>query len=347
MARILFVDGTEGYNPHTIVDKPTGGILNSLTVIPQYLASVGHEVYVISEYKTEEDVNGVHYVSREKSIPKWDFVVFNRNVLPLDFVTYSKSIGAKVIWWLHDVTQTTYLPDAAFKMVDKVVALSQYCKRTYSDFYKIPESKFVIIPNGVNVSLFNPGDYSKRNPNMWIMASALIKGFLPIDDVYENLKRVNPNLDFRIYSNQSLHGKENNEMQAKFLAHMTQKGAHVYAPVSPTVLADILKRAYCLLMPNTYPEICSNLLLQARACGCPVVTSNIGANDEFIESGISGLKTTKWQPHDMHIWNIEFAQLALNLNRNKELHKTISEKAQSGVKSWKEIGEIWNNELFN
>lgn len=347
MAKILFVDGTEKFNPHTVVEKPTGGILNSLTVIPQYLAARGHEVFVISEYGIEEEYKGVRYVSRETNLPKWDFAVFNRNVLPKDFVLYSKSIGAKIIWWLHDVTQTTYLPDAAFKLVDRVVALSNYCKKTYSDFYKIPEEKFVVIPNGVNKELFSPGDYEKRNPNMWIMASALIKGFLPVDDIYENLKRANYNLDFRIYSNQSLHGKENNEMQARFLAHMAQKGAHIYSPVSPTVLADLLKRAYCLLMPNTYPEICSNLLLQAQACGCPVLTSDIGANKEFIENGVTGLSTTNWQPHDMHIWNIEFARLALKLQGDKQLHKSISLNASKNVLSWEEIGERWNNELFS
>ena len=347
MNTILFVDGTENYNPHNIFDKPTGGILNSLTLIPQYLATKGHDVYVISEYGVEEDFNGVHYVSREKSLPKWDFVVFNRNVLPADFVQYSKSIGAKVLWWLHDVTQTTYLPDATFKLVDKVIAQSNYCKDTYKDFYRISEEKFVVIPNGVNKEIFNEGEYDKRNPNMWITASALIKGFLPLDDVYENLKRVNYNLDFRIYSSQALHGKENNEMQSKFLAHMGQKGAHIYSPVAPKVLADVLKRAYCLLMPNSYPEICSNLLLQARACGCPVVTSDIGANKEFIENGVTGLMTTKWKPHDMHIWNIEFANLALKLQLNKELHKTIAQSSPKGILSWEQVGEAWNNELFN
>jgi len=126
MSRILFVDGTEGHNPKELYEKPTGGTLTSLTKVPEYLASVGHEVYVSSTHKVEETVNGVHYVRPGSNIAKWDVTVFNRNLLPKDFVLYCKQQGTKVIWWLHDIVDVRYLPDDAFMYVDHVVALSNY-----------------------------------------------------------------------------------------------------------------------------------------------------------------------------------------------------------------------------
>ncbi len=344
MARILFVDATEGHNPKERTSRPTGGILNSLTLIPEYLVKQGHEVYVNSSYNKTEDINGVHYIQNQAEIGKWDVTIFNRDVLPKDFVLYCKERGIKVVWWLHDIAQITYLKDDAFKYVDKIVALSEYCKNTYSDFYELSKELFTVIPNGVDSELFHPSDYSQRDPNLYMTASALVKGFTPISTVYENIKRINPDIDFRIYSNQALHGLKNNQHQQSFLDYMGIHGAHIYHPVSPEVLAHLMRKAWCLLMPNSYPEICSNLLLQAQASGCPVVTSNIGSASEFITHGQTGLMTTKYQPHDQASWIIEYTNLVLSL-QDKELHKRISEQSTQRVLNWDQIGRKWDELL--
>ena len=343
--KILFLDQTEGFSPTGMYDRPTGGILTSLTILPKYLASLGHEVYVASHHPVNEQVDGVNYVPVKDGLPPVDVAIFNRNVLPYNIVKTYKDRGTKIVWWLHDIVSPTYLPDATFQLVDYVVALSQYCRKTYSKFYGIPESKFFIIPNGVDKDVFHPGDYEKRNPNLYITASSLIKGYFALDITYTNLKRHLPDLDYRIYSNQSLHGYKNTDSQQKFLDMMKQAGAHVYSPISQASLAEIMRQAWCLLMPNSYPEICSNLLLQARASGLPVVSSNIGANPEFIEHGKSGLLTLDFHPHDIHCWSVEFAGLACKLAIDKDLHREISKTTSEGVPSWTDVGNKWNELL--
>lgn len=346
MSKILFVDQTDGHDPHRLYEKPTGGTLTSLTKVPEYLASVGHEVYVCSKYvpKDEQEiVNGVTYIGKCSEIPKWDVTVFNRNALPMNFVQYCKQQGSKIVWWLHDIVDSRYLPDAAFTLADKVVALSQYCKDTYADFYSIDESKFVIISNGIDPEVYYPGEYEKRNPHTFISASALIKGYTAFPFVFENLKRTDPDLDFRFYNSQKLHGIDNSTSQNEFLKLMSAYGAHVYAPTSQKVMAHLMRKAWALLMPNTYPEICSNLLIQARACGLPVVASHIGANSEFLDKG--GLLTSKWQPHDIHSWTVEYTRQVCELQQNKELHKKLSLEAPEGIKTWNEVGNAWNEML--
>lgn len=343
--RILFVDQTSGHNPHTIFAKPTGGCLTSLTKVSEELVKHGHEVFVSSTYNKNEVVNGVMYIEAQTKIPKWDVTIFNRNVLPKDFILYNKEQETKVIWWLHDIVDPRYLPDDAFTLVDHIVAQSNYCKATYVDFYSLNENIFSVIPNGIEDSIFNVGDYENRNPNIYITASALIKGFLPLDLCFMNLKRHNPDLDFRIYSSQKLHGFNNTTSQQTWLDQMDSAGAHVYPPMSPTSLATIMKKAWALLMPNSYPEMCSNLLLQARACGLPVISSNIGSNPEWIKHKETGLLTTKWHPHDIHAWTREFTEQAVTLYKDKDLHKHISTQAPNGVPTWREIGDRWNELL--
>ncbi len=343
--KILFVDATTNHDPHQRTTRPTGGILNSLTLIPEYLAKQGHEVYVNSTYEKDETVNGVHYIKTGTAIGKWDVAVFNRNVLPKEMVGYCKEIGAKVVWWLHDIVQLTYLKDDTFKYVDRVIALSDYCKKTYTDFYGIDPDKVVVIPNGVDEKIFYPGDPAKRDKNLVLMASALVKGFLPIPAVYDNLSRANFNLDFRIYSSQKLHGQENSKQQQAFLDNMERQGAHVYSPVSQESLGHLFRQARCFLMPNSYPEICSNLLLQAQACGCPVVTSDIGSAPEFIENGVTGLYTSRYKPHDLYSWVVEYTNLVLDVAGSDTLFNTLSQNSPKGVKTWDQIGEIWNETI--
>ncbi len=340
--RVLFVDGTDGHNPKKTKDKPTGGTLTSLTYVPEYLAKQGHDVYVQSQYDANEDVNGVHYVKKDQTIPKWDVVVFNRNVLPKDYVIWNKQQGVKVVWWLHDIVDTRYLPDDSFRYVDHIVSLSDYCTDTYSDFYQIPKDCFTKIPNGVDKSLWYPGNYEERNPNLYIMCGALMKGVLPADITFMTLLRHFPDLDFRIYSSQSLHGFKNSKPQDDFLGKMARAGAHVYQPVSQDVLAHLFRKAWALIMPNNYPEICANTLLQARACGLPVSLTGIGSNIEFCGPN---LMTKQWQPHDLHSWMVEHANNAIKLGLDKELHQSISTAAPEGVLSWEGVGDAWNKLL--
>lgn len=343
--RVLFIDGTPNHDPHQRTSKPTGGILNSLTLIPEYLVKQGHEVYVTSKHEKLEDINGVRYILADTPIEKWDVTVFNRNVLPNDFVNYCKGIGSKVIWWLHDIVQLSYLKDDTFKQVDKIVALSDYCKNTYSDFYSIPKDKFKVIPNGVDSKLFYPGKWEERNPHLFITASAAVKGTMPLVCTLQNLKRADYNIDFRVYTSQKLHGLPDTPAHEDFLRTIEREGAHVYAPVSPEVLAHLMRKAWVLLMPNSYPEICSNLLIQARASGCPVVTSNIGSAPEFIEHGKTGLFTSKYQPHDLYSWIVEYANLVMDLQSDHKLHKHISDNSPNGVMNWEQVGEAWNELL--
>jgi glycosyltransferase involved in cell wall biosynthesis len=51
---------------------------------------------------------------------------------------------------------------------------------------------------------------------------------------------------------------------------------------------ELLKNAYCSLHPVTWPEPFGLTLIEAMACGCPVVAFNKGSIPEVIKDGISG-----------------------------------------------------------
>jgi D-inositol-3-phosphate glycosyltransferase len=222
--------------------------------------------------------------------------------------------------------------------VDSVVALSKYCQDSYSDFYGIPKSKFTIIPNGVDKKIFNRG--YEKDKNLFLTVSAPIKGHYPLEFTYLNLKRHNPNIDFRVYSSQSLHGFKDSDSTKTLYEKYSSIGIKVLQPVPQAELAELFKKARALLMPNHYPEICSNILLQAQACGCPVIASNIGSASEFIEHEKSGM-LTHTAPHDMFWWWKDFAEQTAKIQLDDELFKFVSRNASVNVFDWNYIATQW------
>ncbi len=51
----------------------------------------------------------------------------------------------------------------------------------------------------------------------------------------------------------------------------------------------LLSKARALLQPTQVFEACSNSLLEAQACGTPVITFKRGSNEEIVKHGITGL----------------------------------------------------------
>ena len=332
--KILFIDGSQGFYPDRLSEKPTGGILTSLTLIPKYLQSKGHEIFIYSGYDKEANIDGIVYTHELKEIVP-DVVVFNRNVINNNLVEHFKAV--KKIWWLHDIVDHRYLEDDGFRKADKIVALSEYNVKSYSDFYDIPINKFHIIGNGVDKSIFYQNG-TQRDKNLYIMASAPVKGMYPVAFAFYNLKGFNPHFELKMYCNQSLHDFKNDALQQQQLDHLKDAGVTICDPIPQKELAKEMQKAWAVLMPNHYPEICSNILLQSLSCGTPVVASNIGSVPEYIIHGENGLLTSTY-PHDMYWWWKDFTVQCIAM-QNDEVHKKLINK--SNIPSWSDIGEQWH-----
>lgn len=338
--RVLLVDGTGGFTPYRLASKPTGGICTSLTLIPSFLSRMGIECYVKSIYEEKVFVNGVQYLPFNAQSPDVDIVVLNRNALNhkiLSRFTYRK---AKVIWWLHDMVDHRYLDDGAYRELEYIVSLSDYCTESYSEFYGIPKEKFHKIPNGIDPGIWYPGDWNKRDPNLFVYASSPTKGFAISGFAFVQIKRHLPNAVYAIYGNQSLHDLDNTPMFKRWCGEMSKIGAQIKEPIPQKALADVFRKAWALLMPNDYPEMCSNLMLQARACGLPVVTTPVGSASEWIEDGETGLLAKRY-PHDKFLLWADYARKIMSIVADHDLHRYISENAPKGVPTWTEVSEKW------
>jgi len=65
--------------------------------------------------------------------------------------------------------------------------------------------------------------------------------------------------------------------------------------VSPKERNRLLAGAAALIFPLRYPEPFGLVLIEAMACGTPVVASALGAVPEIVDAGITGMTATSWE----------------------------------------------------
>ena len=334
--KILLLDGTAGFTPNCLKERATGGIATSLSILPRMWAAMGHEVSVYHhDFVKTQHIDGVGWLDGDDTrLCKPDVIIYNRDYIKQEFIDYFA--GAIQVVWLHDIPDPRVTYDHCLHKADSIVALSEYHKRSFADYWDIPESKFTVIPNGVDHSVFYC-DNLPRDRHLFIHASAPIKGGLDVlGYVFTEMRKFDPKFTLETYASQSLHKLNNGDYEAK-LKSLAAAGITVCEPVPQAVLADRLRRAQGLLMPNFYPENCSNIMLQALACHTPVVSSNTGSAGEWINPGRNG-QLTHTYPHDLFWFFQDF------LNKVKSV-ATNGMWSFEEIASWQEISLNWDAHL--
>ncbi len=99
-----------------------------------------------------------------------------------------------------------------------------------------------------------------------------------------------------------------------------------------------MKAADCLLFPSL-TEGCPNVVLEAMACGCPVIASDIPACRELIEDGVSGLLC---RPNDISAFQAALDTLRAGGDKGRQMGAAACERVRSGHRmDW--IVDLWRD----
>ena len=159
-----------------------------------------------------------------------------------------------------------------------------------------------VIPNGVDTSLFHPGDQAqarqaldlpKEMPILLFVANGIQKN--PFKD-YETLNKAAELLGESVKSPMHLValGDERKEGSKEQLGHVT---IHYIPRMSdPHIVAQYYQAADLYLhaaKADTFP----NTILEAMACGLPVIASNVGGIPEQVVDGVTGFLVPPGNPN--------------------------------------------------
>ncbi|MHC1785284.1 MAG: glycosyltransferase family 4 protein [Anaerolineaceae bacterium] len=188
----------------------------------------------------------------------------------------------------------------------------------------IPFEKLVSIPNGVNLARFQPVDIIKKEklekeldlPKgiKCIYTGRLDeeKNVLALVTAWKNIRGKFPQASLLIIG-AGAEGKE--------IAQTASEG--VFLLGKKIDVGPYLQASDVFILPSKREGL-SNALLEAMACGLPVVATNVGGNSELVQDGINGLLVPSG--------DLDLLELAvLKLLGDKSLRNLLGQKAHDFV----------------
>jgi glycosyltransferase involved in cell wall biosynthesis len=331
-----------------------------LDTLPSYLAKNGYEIDVVSHARNLHEKQqfarlnqkGMHFHLAEAvsfSIPGWvaDFPFFlsletllNRlepnivhvNNLPflttLQSIRLSKKLGKIGIVHVHgvigergpilDFAQRAYIygiGHTVFKNAAKVICLTVH-DATKICGYGCPPEKVRIIPNGVDVDKFKPNGDEVNGLVMWSGRFVQQKGLTYLIKGLAIAAKRHPNIKLAMTGTGPLLPK----IQTMVKEYKLMENVVLLGLRSRKELPSILNKASIFVLPSLN-EGMPYVLLEAMACGKPVIGSDIPGINNVVTHGRNGLLVPSRNP-------VALADAITTLVEDENLRKELGRNAR-------------------
>jgi glycosyltransferase involved in cell wall biosynthesis len=174
------------------------------------------------------------------------------------------------------------------QMVDRYIALSEFSRRKFHEAH-LPPEKIIVKPNFIYP---DPGIGDKpRRYALFVGRLSPEKGLGTLLSAWD---RVHRSIPLRIAGDGPLRG----ELEAQ----ATQRGlsnVSFYGRLESREVMSLMQGARFLVFPSECYENCPTSILEAFACGCPVIASDIGGMQELVDNGRTGLHFRAGRPSDL------------------------------------------------
>jgi predicted O-linked N-acetylglucosamine transferase (SPINDLY family) len=289
------------YTLNTPYIEPLGGTQSAICYFLEEMASKGNTVYLFNKIKHPFNIKNVKHVPYEKYLDyikfykiQFDVVIVSCIVQDLfniktTLLNYNNYIGTLFCLWTgHDIDQapSKLLKEDVFKdFVDYYIFVSSWQKERYLLTYNIPDNKTIIMRNGIGKPFEKYLDMALNKVKLSMAyCSVPWRGLELLEPIYKTLKTVKPNISLNIFSGMNIYQEKQDSYQETYNIFKNLQDVNINAGVSQTQLAEELFKVEYLTYTNIFPETSCITILQAMACGCVIVSSNLGALKETLNN---------------------------------------------------------------
>ena len=243
---------------------------------------------------------------------------------------------------IHDETQR-YINDTEWMLTyeaTEVIVNSNFMKGHIQGLFGLPFEKINVVPNGVNLTLFNgvERDYDfRRQYAMDNEKIILFMGRLVYEKGVQHLISAMPKI-LNGYHDAKLviAGKGGMLEELKSQANAMGLGNKVYFTgyLNAKQVPKMYKASDVAVFPSTY-EPFGIVALEGMLSGTPTVVSDAGGLNEIITHGVDGMKSYAGNPNSI-------ADSILTLLYDQKLCDNISKKARAKVReeyNWNKIAQ--------
>jgi glycosyltransferase involved in cell wall biosynthesis len=216
--------------------------------------------------------------------------------------------------------------------VDQFIAVSEYCARYMSEFLAIPAGRVSVVPLGINMTGYERRPAAAQDAEFRIGYFARVapeKGLHLLAEAYASFRRRTGQARVRLVAAGYAAPPHQAYLRdvSRSLGNAGLGGEFSYLGVLDRVgKLAFLRSLDVLSVPATYDEPKGMFLLEAMACGVPVVEPRRGAFIEIVENTGGGLLVESDDPESLadglyHLWS------------DREAGTTLGERAFQGVRA--------------
>jgi len=173
-----------------------------------------------------------------------------------------------------------------YQIADRILSVSSYVKKNLISDYQIPSFKFLLIPNGVNSDTFHPvsHDFQDKKTILYVGRLYKGKGLEYLIDAVERLVPDHPSVCLWV-AGQGVYIKK---IKAFIQDRLIRQHIIFLGWKDSDALNQLYNKATVYVMPSIV-EGFGMTLLEAMACGCPVIATDSGGAVDIIRHNDNGL----------------------------------------------------------
>lgn len=188
--------------------------------------------------------------------------------------------------------------------VDHVIAVSEFVRKSVLATARLPDERASVVTNVVDSARFHPGPL--RAPGapeiLFVGRIAAEKGVEVLVDALPAVARAHPDVTLTIVgpaSGGTERGAYLRRCERRIAALGLTQRVRFAGAVPNSELPHLLQRCRLLAVPSLWGEPCGVVVLEALACGVPLVASRVGGIPELIEEERTGRLCA---PGDAEAW---------------------------------------------
>ncbi len=210
--------------------------------------------------------------AKKKLHPNTKLILSIRNLLP-----NMTSMGSRIGALIHEKITIKIAIDKA----DAVIFTNEDFANSLP--YDIPREKKFIVPNGTNTDVFYPDKDFSYNPNQVLFVGRLVpeKGLDILVDAVKLAKKELP--EIKLIAVVSDYYRQTDYLNK--ILNLDENFLEIRSGLPLNELAQLYRNSAIFVLPSIGLESFGNVLVEAMASGCPVISSDLPGPRGLVESG--------------------------------------------------------------